>query len=140
MVNLMQRELRPRRSLGILQIFIAIGAIGGGYGLISAPDGSNLGTPLSMLETTPFPDFLIPGWLLLTLVGLGSLAAGILTLSRKWHYREAAIVMGCILMGWIIIQVALIRGIHWLHATYLLLGALEAWLGWRLRKAEPGSK
>lgn len=133
MVNLIQRETRPRRSLGILQIFIAVGAIGGGWGLISAPDGSNLGMPLSMLETTPFPDFLIPGWILLTVVGLGTLAAGILTLSRLWRYPEAAVIMGCVLMGWIIIQVALIRAVHWLHPTYLILGALEAWLGWRLK-------
>jgi hypothetical protein len=137
MVNLLQRELRPRRSLGILQIFIALGAIGGGWGLLTAPDGSNLGMPLSMLESTPFHDFLIPGWLLLVVVGLGSLAAGILTLRRQRLYPGAAVVMGCILMGWIIIQVALIRAVHWLHPTYLLLGALEAWLGWRLRGAKP---
>ncbi|MFC1483902.1 hypothetical protein ACFL6Q_02495 [Candidatus Neomarinimicrobiota bacterium] len=136
MVNLTQRELRPRRSLGILQLFIALGAIGGGYGLITAPDGSNLGMPLTMLETTPFHDFLIPGWLLLAVVGLGSLAAGILTLRRQRLYPELAVVMGCILMGWIIIQVALIRGIHWLHPTYFILGALEAWLGWQLRKSK----
>lgn len=135
MANLMQREQRPRRSLGILQLFIAIGAIGGGFGLITAPDGSNLGVPLDMLQHSPFPDFLIPGWILLVVLGLGTLAAGLLTLRRLWHYPEVALVMGCILMGWIIIQVFLVRGIHWLHPTYLLLGVLEAWLGWRLRKA-----
>ena len=80
MPNLIQRETRPRRSLGILQLFIALGALGGGWGLITAPDGSNLGMPLSMLEHSPFPDFLIPGWILLTVLGLGNLAAGTLTL------------------------------------------------------------
>jgi hypothetical protein len=135
MSNLIQREIRPSRSLGILQLFIALGALGGGWGLITAPDGTNLGMPLSMLQYSPFPDFLIPGWILFTVLGLGNLAAGTLTLRRLWHYSEVALVMGCILIGWIIIQVLLIRGLHWLHPTYFLLGILEAWLGWRLWQA-----
>jgi hypothetical protein len=40
----------------------------------------------------------------------------------------------------IFLQVALIRAVPWLHPTYLILGFLEAWLGWRLRKAELESK
>ena len=58
----------PRRlllGLGCLQIFIGIGAVAGGFGLVSAPDGSALGLPLELLEHSPFRDYFIPGLVLL---------------------------------------------------------------------------
>ena len=52
--------------LGILQAFIGLGAIGGGFMLVKDPSGFALGVPLNFLEGSPFQDFLIPGIFLLT--------------------------------------------------------------------------
>lgn len=60
---------RLAKALGILQLFIGLGAVAGGLGLVLESDGSNLGMPLSMLEHSPFSDFLIPGLVLLIVNG-----------------------------------------------------------------------
>ena len=60
-------------GLGILQIFIGLGAVAGGVGLISG----GLKFPLEWLRRSPFTDYLIPGLVLLTVNGIGSLAGGV---------------------------------------------------------------
>ncbi|MCA1783646.1 MAG: hypothetical protein ABR500_12215 [Dermatophilaceae bacterium] len=54
--------------------FWGVGAVGGGIGLAGSPDGSALGIDPDVLEGTAFPDFRIPGLLLLAL-GVAALAA-----------------------------------------------------------------
>jgi hypothetical protein len=69
-------------ALIVLTFIQAAGAIAGGIGLVRDPI-ENIGMPLSMLEGSPFKDYLIPGLILLIVVGLFSLLvfAGLL---RKW--------------------------------------------------------
>jgi len=55
--------------LVILMIFQAIGAIGGGLAWVFSPTGQLMQMPLSMLEHSPFPNFLIPGLFLLIVLG-----------------------------------------------------------------------
>ena len=55
--------------IGLL-IFLGLGAIGGGGVLIVSPSGRLFGMPLSMLNKSPFADFLIPGIILFTVLGL----------------------------------------------------------------------
>lgn len=123
-----------RYSLGFLQLFIGIGAVAGGIGLVSAPDGSSLRLPLETLERTPFRDYLIPGLVLLVVNGLGSLTGGILTLRRFRLAGKIAIILGIFLMLWIMSQVAWFLSIYWLHVIFFILGAVETWLGLRLRR------
>ena len=59
--------------MGVLQAFIGLGAIGGGSMLIIDPSGNAIGLPVEMLQGSPFPDFLIPGVFLFTVIGLGSM-------------------------------------------------------------------
>ena len=67
--------------LGALQLFIGIGAIGGGFMLVKDPSGKALGVPLSFLEGSPFRDFLIPGIFLLTVNGVGSMIGAYFSLT-----------------------------------------------------------
>lgn len=122
-------------ALGILQLFIGLGALAGGLGLVTEPDGSNLGMPLSMLEHTPFPDFLIPGTVLLMVNGLGSIAGSISSFRLFRYAAGIAMALGAFLIAWIIVQVYWIHTFHWLHALYLGLGITEVIFGWLLRKA-----
>ena len=93
-----------------LMVFLciqALGAIGGGAGLVQDPV-ENIGMPLSMLEGSPFSDFLVPGLILLIVVGLPPLAAVYgLAGRRRWGWW-LAIVAGVGLLIWIITEVALL--------------------------------
>lgn len=68
----MKKEEKRPIALYLLLIVLAIqsiGAIGGGLSLVLAPDGSIMQMPLSYLDGSPFTSFLIPGIILLVVLG-----------------------------------------------------------------------
>ena len=121
-------------GLGSLQAFIGLGALGGGFMLVKDPSGSALGVPLSLLEGSPFTDFLIPGIFLLVVNGIGSMIGAGLSFTRKRYAQEIAIVLGTILVAWIVIQVVIIRSFSWLHLLYFILGVVELAIGLYIRR------
>jgi hypothetical protein len=91
----------------ILTAIQAIGAIGGGIGLVQDPV-DNIGMSVSLLKGTPFKDYLIPGLILLIVVGLFALLvlAGLL---RRWKPAWwLSLASGGGLVIWIIVEVALL--------------------------------
>jgi uncharacterized membrane protein len=120
--------------LGALQAFIGLGALGGGFMLVSDPSGSALGLPMSLLEGSPFLDFLIPGMFLLAVNGIGSMVGAGLSFTRRRYTQEIAIVLGAILVAWILIQVVIISSFHWLHVLYFILGVVELGIGLYIRR------
>ena len=122
-------------GLGVLQAFIGLGAVAGGLSLILDPSGATLGTPLELLEDTPFTTFLIPGIVLFTVNGLGSLAGAVASFVRHRYAGEVALALGAFLIAWILVQVYWMSGVHWLHWLYLVLGIIETALGWSVRRA-----
>ena len=121
-------------GLGSLQAFIGLGALAGGFGLVRDPSGSALGVPLSLLEGSPFPDFLIPGMFLLAVNGVGSMIGAGLSFTRRRYAQEIAIVLGAILVAWIVIQVVIIRSFSWMHILYFILGVVELGIGLYIRR------
>ena len=111
-----------RVLLAVLCLFAGLTAIWGGLELVWSPDGSLIQLPLSLLEYTPFHDFLVPGLLLAGFVGGINTLAGVLVLRRHPRGDAEAMVSGAVLAAWIVIEVLLIRHVHWLHAVYLVLG------------------
>lgn len=92
--------------------FWGIGALGGGVGLAADPDGG-LGMGTANLEGTPFPDYLLPG---LILVGLG-LAAVVAAVGLARGIRRRAMSSR---LAWWILLVAL--GINaWIFGEILFL-------------------
>jgi len=126
---------RSRTGLAVLQIFIGLGGVAGGWGLAAAPDGSNMGMSADALAASPFTDFLIPGLVLLAVNGICQLVGSGLTLAVSRIHPEAAIALGTFLMAWIVAQVAWIGLIHWMQPLYFGFGAVEAILGMRLRRS-----
>lgn len=129
-----RRDRTAYIGTGMLQAFIGLGAIGGGLMLIMDPSGNAMGLPVDMLQGFPFPDFLIPGLFLFTVNGLGSMVGAGLSLARSRYAPEAAVLLGAILVAWILIQLAIIKSVHWLHILYFVLGFVELTLGLRLRR------
>jgi hypothetical protein len=62
-------------ALIVVQLFQAVGALGGGATLIASPKGGIIKMPLSNLDGSPFKDFLIPGIILFVVLGVGPLVA-----------------------------------------------------------------
>lgn len=121
-------------GLGSLQVFIGLGAVGGGFMLVKDPSGSAMGLSMSVLEGSLFPDFLIPGIFLLVVNGLGSLIGAGLSYARRRYAEEIAIVLGTILVAWIVIQVVIIRSFSWLQVLFFILGVIELGIGLYIRR------
>ncbi|OGO34104.1 MAG: hypothetical protein A2W35_14255 [Chloroflexi bacterium RBG_16_57_11] len=120
----------------VLQFLLGLGALAGGAALVMASDGSILQMPLSSLEHSPFPNYLIPGVILFILLGVYPLVVAYsLWQQPAWRWPEAlnpikdkhwswvaSLSVGVILVIWITVQVLLIRSIASLHVLYFIWG------------------
>jgi hypothetical protein len=129
-----------RSAVGLL-ILLGVGALAGGAALVSQPDGSVMKFPLSLLAGSPFSDYFFPGLILGGLFGLGSLATAVLGV-RGWHIAPfLAFAIGCGQMVWIVVELAIIKELSFLHPTMFGVGLAIAaasmrwgwptFLGWR---------
>ncbi len=105
-------------------LFLGVTALFGGASLIIDPSGGRLMLPLKWLNETPFNNYLIPGIILFSILGLGSFIVmfGVLT-KKRWAWITS-ISIGVILIAWLLIQIYLIRQIHLLHFIYGALAVL----------------
>lgn len=117
----------------ILLIFTGISALAGGYGLIMDPSGKAVNIPLEYLRQTPFPDYLLPGIILFMAIGILSLIVAFTALRSFKNYPYFIILQGCILAGWILIQMMLIQTLHALHVVYGSVGIVLIIMGFMLR-------
>lgn len=116
-------ELHRAGRLAIaLLAFLGFGAVGGGVALILSPDGSAMHWDRSMLAGSPFADFLVPGLILVGLFGLGSLATAITGLRRAPIAPFLAFAIGCAQMIWIVVELAIIGQLSFLHPTLFAIG------------------
>lgn len=104
----------------LLLLFNGIGALYGGWNLMMHPDGSSIQLTMDWLKHTPFRDYFIPGIILFIFNGLLSIFTFVALLLKLRHYSWLIMAQGAILIGWIIIQMLLIRTVYFLH--YLLGG------------------
>lgn len=122
--------------LGLLQTFIALTALAGGFMFVKDPSGAAMGFHVSMLEGSIFPNYLIPGLFLFLVNGLGSLIGALLSFTKKRSAGPAAIVLGATLLAWLVIQVIAIRAINWVQGLYFVLGLAELALGMRVSRRQ----
>jgi len=111
--------------LGIIQLFVAIGAIPAGLSMICTPDGSGLGMSVELLQKAPFHDFLIPGLFLFIFNGIFNLASALLAFFRSRYTGMLGLCLGLILIAWICIQTYLIGLISFMQPMFFFIGLLE---------------
>ncbi len=103
-------RIRPkalRFLVGVLT-FQGVSGIGGGLGLSLDPSGQSVGIPLEWLQGSPFSDYLVPGLVLLVLLGIGPLVAafGAWT-GRRWSWATSLLVAAGLLI-WLGVEIAVI--------------------------------
>jgi hypothetical protein len=107
----------------ILLLFNGIGALYGGFQLITDPSGAKLQMPLSYLEQSPFHDYLIPGIVLFIVNGLFSFVTVVAVFLRIPYSHWLVIMQGILLSGWIIMQILFVQFFYApLHGTFLFIG------------------
>ena len=121
----------------ILLLFNAISALFGGWSLMTDPSGETLDMPIRFLEHSPFETFLVPGIILFVTNGLFSLLFAVMALLKFMNYSWLVIFQGFILVGWLTIQIIMIREFYGpLHVLYFSVGFLLIASGWILARQD----
>lgn len=115
------------RILFILHVFVGIGAMGGGMMAILNPQGP-AGMPSDSLNNSPFRDFLIPGIILFTVIGLGNLLSALSIQLKSKYQGYISSIFSWALVIWIIVQCIMLQSVVSLHVIYFIIGLVEAFL------------
>jgi magnesium-transporting ATPase (P-type) len=123
-----------RKILLFLLAFLGMSAIGGGGALIISPSGKLLGgLPLSILERSPFNNFLVPGIILFVILGFIPCLL-VFALMKKPENKFAeyfnffkdmywawsfSIYVAFALIIWIQIEMSFVQSVHWSHTLYM---------------------
>lgn len=93
----------------IISVFFqALSGLGGGAFLIADPTGETLNLPLSFLKNSPFSDYLIPGIILFTVLGVYPLIVSAGLWKRKYWGWFGSLLLGVALLIWIIVEIIII--------------------------------
>ncbi len=144
------RSVHPTRPLGrlakaaiALDLFLAIGAFGGGLALMLGPRGEIIPLKVATLSGSPFDTFFVPGLVLFVVLGFGPLAAAALAWLRQPLAPVATIVVGAGLLPWLAVEIVIVgyASDPPLQPFYLLVGAVITviGLGW-LVEPEPSEQ
>jgi hypothetical protein len=126
------RQRNVRIALVSVDLFAAVSAIMGAVGLIVG----FMQIPLSELHGTPFADFAVPALLLGIVVGGSALAAATIALFGPRRFEAvASAAAGCVMVGWMTVEVAMIGLDVWVQPFYLAVGLLMIGLAALLQQA-----
>jgi hypothetical protein len=112
------------RILLVFFVFIGLGAVAGSVGVMK----DVMPFPEVWLQGTPFHSYFFPGLLLCLVVGGSQLAAAFLLLWRPSVAREASLIAGLILIGWMTGELALIGFQAPIQVFFVTIGLLEVGL------------
>ena len=126
---LTQNSLRPTAI--VLLFIVSLNALAAGYSFITDPSGKGLGITTDYLKpSAPFDNYLIPGSILFIVIGIVSSVIAVLAMAKKAHYPFLILAQGCILVGWIAIQLMMVTTFHPLHMIIGLIGIILMFSGW----------
>jgi hypothetical protein len=129
------RATYTRVALVMLEVFVGVGAVYGGVMLAR----DSWGLPVTDLEPLPLHSWVLPGVALLVSVAAPMLAAAVLVARSHVRAADASVLAGAILVGWIVVQLAVIGPQMALQAVMFVLGLVISALGLRLRRKERAS-
>lgn len=123
---------RNKYILGILQLFVALGAIPSGIMMTIDATGKTVGLDVEILEPTPFQNYLIPGLFLLFFIGFLQLVGAIYSIKNSSFIIGYEIFIAAILILWIVAQIYFIGYIHILQLVMMGIGIIQFLVALRL--------
>ncbi|TSJ47968.1 DUF998 domain-containing protein [Fluviicola chungangensis] len=111
--------VRPKWEWIILLCILGyetVGCLLGGILLMAAPDGSLMDMPVSMLHGV-FQDFFFPGTFLFELGVLNLMGFIMVYFRAKSDWLVAGLALGGLVV-WFVVEISIIRELHWLHAMW----------------------
>ena len=108
----------------VLHFFNFISAATGGILLIADPNGGLIQMEPHILQHSPFHDFFIPGIILFSAIGFGSLVAIIFLFLNLKSAALVSLAEGVIIIIWIVTQVLLLQFTIFLQAVYFGTGLM----------------
>lgn len=122
-----------RISVVLVDLFEAVSAIVGAVGLVVG----YMNIPVSVLQGTPFADFTVPALLLGFVVGGSALmAAAMAVFGPRQIDALASAAAGCITVGSLTIEIAMIGLGSWAQMVWLVVGLIMIGLAGLLWQAE----
>lgn len=115
------------RFLFSLHVFVGIGALLGGTSALLNPLNP-LGASVDSLKNSPFSNYLIPGIILFSILGLGNILSA-LTLHFKSKFQGyISSIFSWALVIWIVVQCIMLNDVVFLHALFFIIGLVQAGL------------
>jgi hypothetical protein len=99
-------------------IFVALSGSVGGVPLMVHAHAEPWWMPQSLLRYSPFRSFLIPGIILFSAIGGLSCWVLFAALQRQPGYGWWVVLQGLVLLGWLIVEVVMLRLAAWPHYFY----------------------
>jgi hypothetical protein len=122
--NIVRQPTWQRSILLSVICYEALGCLVGGSMLIASPDGKYMDMPVDIMHGT-FSDFLIPGIILFGLGVLNTIAFFYVLRKGRTDWFMAGLGLGGLYI-WFIVEIIILRELHWLH----LMWGLPVLLGW----------
>ena len=107
-----------------LHLFVGIGAVFGGLAAILDPQ-EPLGISADFLVNSPFTNFLIPGIILFTIIGLGNIISALTLRFNSQNQGYISFVFGLSLVIFILVQCIMLNSVVFLHVLYFLFGIIQ---------------
>jgi len=112
-----------KRLLVVLHVIVGVGGLAGGYNAIAHPMAP-MGASVELLKNSPFTDFLIPGLILFSIIGVGNLISAVLFLKKLPYQGYISSVFSWALVIWIIVQCMMIQAVVFLHVLFFIIGKI----------------
>ena len=131
------------RLLSGVLLFQGLSGLGGGIGLMVDPSGEALGLSMTLLDGSPFPDYLVPGLILFIVLGMAPMVVARVVWEGRPGSWLAALAVGAALVIWITVQILMVgyQASPPLQAVYGVLGVIILLLSMTgsVRRAAPPS-
>ncbi|HEX9065572.1 MAG TPA: hypothetical protein VF843_10720 [Streptosporangiaceae bacterium] len=120
-----------RPGLAVFTGAIAVSAYGGALGLIAG--FLSLGAVVT--SRLPFASPVLSGIALMAVVAIPATVVCWLAARGDRRTGDATVLLGVLLVGWIVVELAFIRELSFFHPLFAVIGGLLVWLGLRARPA-----
>jgi hypothetical protein len=117
------------RALGVFLGLVALSAYGGVAGFLAG--AIDMGPEIT--SRFPFASPVLAGIALLSVVALPTTVAAVAAWRGSPRTGDLTTVAGVLLVGWIVVQVLVIREFSWFQPVYASIGLVLLVLGLRLR-------